>query len=149
VTGHTLDLSALIGMLMLSGIVVTNAIVLLDLVQHKIEAGDDVRTALIQGGRLGHQLRGRRQVRPGCGQRSVLEWRTTAMGRLPTEMMRSRLPVLPTTTVCSTVPVWSLRTLTASLPRLATKTRPVVVSTHAGPTRTTGRFDRLRPAHHR
>jgi hydrophobic/amphiphilic exporter-1 (mainly G- bacteria), HAE1 family len=51
VTGRELDLSALIGMLMLIGIVVTNAIVLLDLVQHRIEAGDDLRTALIQGGR--------------------------------------------------------------------------------------------------
>jgi HAE1 family hydrophobic/amphiphilic exporter-1 len=51
VTGNELDLSALIGMLMLIGIVVTNAIVLLDLVQHKIEAGASVRTALIQGGR--------------------------------------------------------------------------------------------------
>jgi multidrug efflux pump subunit AcrB len=51
VTGNELDLSALIGMLMLIGIVVTNAIVLLDLVQHRIEAGASVRTALIQGGR--------------------------------------------------------------------------------------------------
>ncbi len=51
VTNKTLDLSALIGMLMLIGIVVTNAIVLLDLVQHKIEAGEDLRTALIEGGR--------------------------------------------------------------------------------------------------
>ncbi len=51
VTQKTLDLSALIGMLMLIGIVVTNAIVLLDLVQHKIEAGEDLRTALIEGGR--------------------------------------------------------------------------------------------------
>ena len=50
-TGKELDLSALIGMLMLIGIVVTNAIVLLDLVQHRIEAGASVRTALIQGGR--------------------------------------------------------------------------------------------------
>ena len=31
--------------------VVTNAIVLLDLMQHRVEAGDDVRTVLIQGGR--------------------------------------------------------------------------------------------------
>ena len=51
VTGNELDLSALIGMLMLIGVVVTNAIVLLDLVQHKVEAGDDLRTALIDGGR--------------------------------------------------------------------------------------------------
>ena len=48
VTGHALDLSALIGLLMLRGIVVTNAIVLLDLVQYKIEAGADGRTTMIQ-----------------------------------------------------------------------------------------------------
>jgi HAE1 family hydrophobic/amphiphilic exporter-1 len=36
---------------MLIGIVATNAIVLLDLVQHNIEAGADLRTALLQGGR--------------------------------------------------------------------------------------------------
>src|SRR5437870_4091287 len=52
VTSRALDLSALIGLLMLGGIVVTNAIVLLDLAQHKIEAGGDVRTALMQGGRI-------------------------------------------------------------------------------------------------
>ncbi len=51
VTRMELDLSALIGLLMLIGVVVTNAIVLLDLVQHKLESGDDLRTALIQGGR--------------------------------------------------------------------------------------------------
>jgi HAE1 family hydrophobic/amphiphilic exporter-1 len=51
VTQHELDLSAMVGMLMLIGIVVTNAIVLLDLVQHKIDAGDDLHTALIEGGR--------------------------------------------------------------------------------------------------
>ena len=39
-------LSVLIGLLMLIDIVVTNAIVL-----HGIEAGDDMRTALIQGHR--------------------------------------------------------------------------------------------------
>src|ERR671936_149268 len=46
VTGHALDLSALIGLLMLTDIVVTNAIVL-----HEIEAGADVRSELLQGGR--------------------------------------------------------------------------------------------------
>jgi HAE1 family hydrophobic/amphiphilic exporter-1 len=63
VTGHALDLSALIVLLMLRCIVVTNAIVLRDLtvganaivlrdpVQHKTEAGADVRTALVQSGR--------------------------------------------------------------------------------------------------
>jgi len=51
VTGKTLDLSALIGMLMLIGIVVTNAIVLLDLVQHKVEVGEELHQALIEGGR--------------------------------------------------------------------------------------------------
>jgi Cu/Ag efflux pump CusA len=45
VTGHALDLSMLIGLLMLRGIVVTNAIVL-----HGIEAGDDVRTDNFQSG---------------------------------------------------------------------------------------------------
>ena len=50
-TGRALDLFALIGLLMLSGIVVTNAIVLGDLAQHKIEARADVRTALMQSGR--------------------------------------------------------------------------------------------------
>jgi multidrug efflux pump subunit AcrB len=51
VTGHALDLSALISMLMLRSIVVTNAIVLRDLAQHKIETGADVRMVLTQGGR--------------------------------------------------------------------------------------------------
>jgi Cu/Ag efflux pump CusA len=50
-TGRVLDLSALIVLLMLRGIVVTNTIVLLDLAQHTIEAGGDVRTLLIQGDR--------------------------------------------------------------------------------------------------
>src|SRR5919197_6361336 len=71
-TGYALDLSALIGLLMLIDIVVinatvlldlavaTNAIVLLDLVQYKIEAGADVRTTLIQdeahaGARVAHR----------------------------------------------------------------------------------------------
>jgi HAE1 family hydrophobic/amphiphilic exporter-1 len=48
---HARDLSALIRLLMLGGIVVTNAIMLLDLVQQRIEAGADVRTALTEGGR--------------------------------------------------------------------------------------------------
>jgi HAE1 family hydrophobic/amphiphilic exporter-1 len=52
-TGRALDLSTLIGLLMLRGIVVTNAVVLLTLVQHKIETSDDVRTVLVQGGRTG------------------------------------------------------------------------------------------------
>src|SRR5437764_6476423 len=42
VTVRALDLSALIGLLMLCDIVVTNAIVLRDLVRHKIETGADV-----------------------------------------------------------------------------------------------------------
>ena len=50
VTGRAIDLSTLIGLLMRS-IVVTNAIVLLALVQHTIEVGADVRMVLIQGGR--------------------------------------------------------------------------------------------------
>jgi hypothetical protein len=46
-TGRALDLSTLTGLRMQIGIIVTNAIVLLALVQHKVEAGDDVRTALL------------------------------------------------------------------------------------------------------
>src|SRR2546423_7556757 len=48
---HICDGVCGISLLMLIGIVVTNAIVLLDLVQHRIEAGTDVRTALLPGGR--------------------------------------------------------------------------------------------------
>ena len=52
VTGRALNLSALIVLLMLRDLaVVTNAIVRLNLTQHKIEAGADVRTVLTQGGR--------------------------------------------------------------------------------------------------
>ncbi len=49
---HTaLGAPALIGLLMLIGIVVTNAIVLLDLVQQYRKKGLDARTAVIEGGR--------------------------------------------------------------------------------------------------
>lgn len=52
VTQRPLGVSALIGVLMLVGIVVTNAIVLLDLVEHlKHEQGLSTHDALIQGGR--------------------------------------------------------------------------------------------------
>lgn len=52
VTNRPLGVSALIGVLMLVGIVVTNAIVLLDLVEHlKHERGLSTHDALIQGGR--------------------------------------------------------------------------------------------------
>jgi hypothetical protein len=47
VTGRALDLSALIGLLMLISIVVTKAIVLLDRALHGIDVSADVRTALI------------------------------------------------------------------------------------------------------
>jgi HAE1 family hydrophobic/amphiphilic exporter-1 len=50
-TGTALGVPALIGMLMLIGIVVTNAIVLLDLINQYREQGMDVRTAVIEGGR--------------------------------------------------------------------------------------------------
>jgi HAE1 family hydrophobic/amphiphilic exporter-1 len=45
-TGRALDLSALIGLLMLRGIVATNAIALRDLVQHRTETGADVHTVV-------------------------------------------------------------------------------------------------------
>ncbi len=49
---HTqLGVPSLIGLLMLVGIVVTNAIVLLDLIRQYRERGMDARTAVIEGGR--------------------------------------------------------------------------------------------------
>src|SRR2546421_290145 len=45
-TGHALDLPALIGLLMLDGIVVTNAIVPHEIEQHNIEAGPNIITGL-------------------------------------------------------------------------------------------------------
>jgi hydrophobic/amphiphilic exporter-1 (mainly G- bacteria), HAE1 family len=52
VATHTqLGVPSLIGLLMLVGIVVTNAIVLLDLIRQYRERGMDARTAVIEGGR--------------------------------------------------------------------------------------------------
>ncbi len=55
VTQTPLGVPALIGLLMLIGIVVTNAIVLLDLVRQYRNQGMDARTAVIEGGR--HRVR--------------------------------------------------------------------------------------------
>src|SRR5205807_4588330 len=55
VTGTALSLPGLIGLLMLTGIVVTNAIVLLDLVEQYRERGLPLQEALIEGGR--HRVR--------------------------------------------------------------------------------------------
>ncbi|HEX2682199.1 MAG TPA: efflux RND transporter permease subunit, partial [Candidatus Dormibacteraeota bacterium] len=55
VTNTSLSLPGLIGILMLTGIVVTNAIVLLDLVEQYRERGLGLHDALIEGGR--HRLR--------------------------------------------------------------------------------------------
>ncbi len=52
VTGRPLGLSSLIGVLMLVGIVVTNAIVLLDFVEQARERGASVREALLEAGRI-------------------------------------------------------------------------------------------------
>ncbi|WP_306210947.1 efflux RND transporter permease subunit [Actinoplanes sp. RD1] len=54
-TGTPLGVPALIGVLMLVGIVVTNAIVLMDLINHYRAAGLGVREAVVEGGR--HRLR--------------------------------------------------------------------------------------------
>ncbi len=51
-TDTALGLTALIGMLMLIGVVVTNAIVLIDLINQFRERGADLRTAIVQGSRL-------------------------------------------------------------------------------------------------
>jgi hydrophobic/amphiphilic exporter-1 (mainly G- bacteria), HAE1 family len=55
VTGTSLSLPGMIGLLMLIGIVVTNAIVLLDLVEQYRDRGLSLDDALIEGGR--HRLR--------------------------------------------------------------------------------------------
>ncbi|MCG5648290.1 efflux RND transporter permease subunit, partial [Oliverpabstia sp. DFI.9.49] len=47
ITGETISVSSLIGALMLIGIVVTNAIVLIDRVIHKEKEGLDTREALL------------------------------------------------------------------------------------------------------
>jgi len=54
-TNTSLSLPALIGILMLTGIVVTNAIVLLDLVEQYRDRGLNLHDAIIEGGR--HRLR--------------------------------------------------------------------------------------------
>ncbi len=51
ITGRPLSISGLIGMLMLVGIVITNAIVLIDLVQQHRRQGMDAHQALLEGGR--------------------------------------------------------------------------------------------------
>jgi HAE1 family hydrophobic/amphiphilic exporter-1 len=51
ITGRPIGVSALIGFLMLIGIVVTNAIVLLDLVERLRSDGHSTRDALIEGGK--------------------------------------------------------------------------------------------------
>ena len=51
VTGSVLNVIALIGMIMLAGIVVKNGIVLIDLVNRLREEGRDRRQALLEGGR--------------------------------------------------------------------------------------------------
>ncbi|HEY1419853.1 MAG TPA: efflux RND transporter permease subunit [Candidatus Dormibacteraeota bacterium] len=54
-TGTSLSLPGLIGILMLTGVVVTNAIVLLDLVEQYRDRGLSLQDAIIEGGR--HRLR--------------------------------------------------------------------------------------------
>jgi HAE1 family hydrophobic/amphiphilic exporter-1 len=51
ITGRPIGISALIGFLMLIGIVVTNAIVLLDLVERLRSQGESTTEALVEGGR--------------------------------------------------------------------------------------------------
>ena len=52
ITGRTLSLSALMGFLLLIGVVVTNAIVLLTFVEQLRERGYNVYDALVEGGRI-------------------------------------------------------------------------------------------------
>jgi HAE1 family hydrophobic/amphiphilic exporter-1 len=50
VTGHTINVVAIIGAVMLAGIVVNNAIVLIDAVNRRRRAGADLETALTEAG---------------------------------------------------------------------------------------------------
>ncbi len=52
ITGRTISISSLIGLLMLVGIVVTNAIVFLDMVKQREKQGLSTREALMEGGRI-------------------------------------------------------------------------------------------------
>jgi HAE1 family hydrophobic/amphiphilic exporter-1 len=51
-SGHTLGVSAMMGLLMLIGTVLTNAIVLIAMVEQKQQEGLTVRDALLEGGRI-------------------------------------------------------------------------------------------------
>ncbi len=51
ITNTSLDISAIIGMLLLVGIVVTNAIVLIDLINQYRKEGRDIHTAIMEGSR--------------------------------------------------------------------------------------------------
>jgi HAE1 family hydrophobic/amphiphilic exporter-1 len=51
ITGNTLGVSAMMGMLMLVGIVLTNAIVLVSMVEHLRKSGQSVQEALVEGGK--------------------------------------------------------------------------------------------------
>ncbi|MGB2582695.1 MAG: efflux RND transporter permease subunit, partial [Dehalococcoidia bacterium] len=51
ITGHTLGMSAMMGVLMLVGIVLTNAIVLIALVEQLRKEGTSTYDALVEGGR--------------------------------------------------------------------------------------------------
>jgi hydrophobic/amphiphilic exporter-1 (mainly G- bacteria), HAE1 family len=52
ITGYTLGVSSLMGLLMLVGIVLTNAIVLVSMVEQQRKNGLSVRDALVEGGRV-------------------------------------------------------------------------------------------------
>ncbi len=52
VSGHTLGVSALMGLLMLVGIVLTNAIVLVSMVEQQRKNGLTIKDALLEGGRV-------------------------------------------------------------------------------------------------
>jgi HAE1 family hydrophobic/amphiphilic exporter-1 len=51
ITGNTLGVSAMMGLLMLVGIVLTNAIVLVSMVEHLRKSGQSVQDALVEGGK--------------------------------------------------------------------------------------------------
>jgi HAE1 family hydrophobic/amphiphilic exporter-1 len=52
ISGYTLGISAMMGLLMLVGIVLTNAIVLVSMVEQKRKAGLSIQDALLEGGKI-------------------------------------------------------------------------------------------------
>ncbi len=69
-TGRSLDAMVFVGIVMLVGIVVNNAIVLIDFIKHRIELGDNISRAVITAGKT--------RLRP-----ILMTTMTTVLGMIP------------------------------------------------------------------